>query len=247
MVCDDADRPAFVLVVAALRVVASDQPPLLIGQGLDKPGEALLGCLELGGEASRAGIAGVRHVETIVAPMDSPPAAGARQPSTVCPGCGLKLPGTGLSWEPKSFASPECWQIHGEIAGFELAHPELAGRFHQLTVDAYGAQHSGGDGRGIRIVYSLVGLHLALDRGWSGVAVRRAHQGMGRPQPSWPAFRRSADVGSLTVLDVARAGVRAGSVSGHAEVVQRWAAAVWAAWAPRHEEVAALTDRVVRR
>jgi hypothetical protein len=93
--------------------------------------------------------------------------------------------------------------VHGEVEGFELAHPELAGRFHQLTVDAYGAQHSGGDGRGIRIAYSLVGLHLALERGWSGVAVRTAHHGMGR--------RRLA------------------------------------AWAPRHQEVAALTDRVVRQ
>lgn len=135
--------------------------------------------------------------------------------------------------------------MHGEVAGFELAHPELVGRLHQLTVDTYGAQHSG-DGRGIRIAYSLVGLHLALDREWSGMAVRDAHQRMGRPQPSWPAFPSPADLGQLTVLDVAEGGARAGSVPGHAAAVQRWAAAVWAAWAPRHAEVAELTDRVVR-
>jgi Family of unknown function (DUF5946) len=137
--------------------------------------------------------------------------------------------------------------VHGEVEGFELAHLDLAGRFHQLTVDAYGAQHSGGDGRGIRIAYSLVGLHRALDRGWSGVQVRTAHQGMGRPQPSWPAFPRPAAGAALTILVVAEAGARAGSVSGHADAVQRWAAPVWAAWSPRHAEVAALTDRVVRR
>jgi Family of unknown function (DUF5946) len=133
--------------------------------------------------------------------------AGDPPPSpTLCPGCGLRLPATGLSWDPKLFASPECWQVYGEVAGCELAHPELVGRFHQLTVDTYGAQHSGGDGRGIRIAYSLVGLHLALDRGWSGLAVREAHQGMGRPQPSWPAFLRPAAVGTLTVLEVGLAG-----------------------------------------
>lgn len=154
---------------------------------------------------------------------------------------------TGLSSDPKLFASAECLLVQGEVAGFELAHQTLLGTYHQLTVDAYGAQHCGSDGRGIRIAYSLVGLHLALDRGWSGLAVRRAHQEMGRPQPSWPAFARSADVGALTVLDVAEAGARAGSVPGHAGEVQRWAAAVWAAWAPRHAEVAALSDRVVRR
>ncbi len=174
--------------------------------------------------------------------------AGDPPPSpTLCPGCGLRLPATGLSWDPKLFASPECWQVYGEVAGCELAHPELVGRFHQLTVDTYGAQHSGGDGRGIRIAYSLVGLHLALDRGWSGLAVREAHQGMGRPQPSWPAFLRPAAVGTLTVLEVGLAGARAGSVAGHAATVQRWAAAVWADWAPRHAEVAALGVRLVRR
>jgi hypothetical protein len=70
---------------------------------------------------------------------------------------------------------------------------------------------------------------------------------MGRPQPFWPAFTRPARVGELTILAVAEAGARAGSVSGHADAVQRWAAAVWAAWLSRHAEVAALTDRVVRR
>jgi hypothetical protein len=137
--------------------------------------------------------------------------------------------------------------VHGEVEGFELAHLDLVGRFHQLTADAYGAQHSGGDGRGIRIAYSLVGLHLALDRGWTGVAVRDAHQRMGRPRPSWPAFVRPSDVGPLTVLDVALAGARVGSVFGHTDAVQRWAAAVWAAWSLQHADIAALTDRVVRR
>ena len=121
------------------------------------------------------------------------------------------------------------------------------GRFHQLTVDAYGAQHSGGDGRGIRIAYSLVGLHLALDRGWTGLEVRRAHQAMGRPQPSWPAFLRPTDVATLTVLDVALAGVRADAVAGHAAAVERWAVAVWAGWAQRHPEIAALAARLVER
>ena len=174
--------------------------------------------------------------------------AGDPQPSsTLCPGCGLSLPASGLSWDRKLFASPECWQVYGEVAGFELAHPELVGRFHQLTVDAYGAQHGGIDGRGIRIAYSLVGLHLTLDRGWTGLEVRRAHQAMGRPQPSWPAFLRPADVWTLTVLDVALAGVRTGAVGGHAAAVERWAAAVWAGWAPRHVEIAALAGRVVGR
>jgi hypothetical protein len=168
-----------------------------------------------------------------------------RPESSLCPGCRLRLPASGLSWDPKQFASPECWQVYGEVQGFELAHLELSGRLHQLTVDAYGAQHSGGDGRGIRIAYSLVGLYLALDLGWSGLAVRKAHQRMGRPQPDWPAFVRPRESRSPTVFDVALEGVREGSVGGHAAAVQRWSAAVWADWESLHPEVAALAARVV--
>jgi hypothetical protein len=54
-------------------------------------------------------------------------------------------------------------------------------------------------------------------------------------------------VGTVTVLDVARAGARANSVAGHAAAVQRWAAAVWAAWESHHGEVVALTEAVVRQ
>lgn len=148
-------------------------------------------------------------------------------------------------------ASPECWAVNAEQVGFELAHPVLVGRCHQQSVDAYGAQHAGEPTGRIRVAYSLVGLHLALDRGWSGERVRAFHQRMGRPDGSWPAFERPATdggpLGSLTVDDVARAGARAGSVDGHARAVDRWARQVWAAWEEEHDAVAALTDRLASR
>jgi len=61
---------------------------------------------------------------------------------------------------------------------------------------------------------------------------------MGKPQPSWPAFERPADLGPITVLEVAAAGARADSVAGHAQAVRRWAKAVWAAWSVQHPGVA---------
>jgi Family of unknown function (DUF5946) len=169
---------------------------------------------------------------------------------TTCPGCGLQLPGSGLPWDRRRTASPECWQLYGEIQGFALGHLELVRDFHQLTVDAYAAQHAPREGGGgappPSVAYALVGLHLALDRGVSGIEVRAAHQRMGKPDPSWPRLPTPERPGAVTVLEVAAAGAMVGSVAGHAEAVRGWAAAVWQAWAAEHAAVAALADRLLR-
>jgi hypothetical protein len=169
---------------------------------------------------------------------------------TTCPGCGLQLPASGLPWDPRRNASPECWQLYGEVQGFALHHLELVRDFHQLTVDAYAAQHAprevGGDVPPIWVAYALVGLHLALDRGVSGIEVRAAHQRMGKPEPSWPRLPTPERTGAMTVFDVAAAGAMVGSVAGHAKAVRAWAAAVWQAWAAQHATVAALADRLLR-
>jgi hypothetical protein len=112
-------------------------------------------------------------------------------------------------------------------------------------VDSYGAQHAGDDARSIRVAYSLIGLFLALERGRDGLQVRHAHQRMGKPDPSWPAFDRPSDLGAITVLDVAEAGVRADSVAGHADAVGRWAQSVWRAWSAQHRAAATLAERLL--
>ena len=164
--------------------------------------------------------------------------------ATICPGCVAQLPASNWEKDPNQNYSPECWQRYGEVTGFELNHLELL-RLHQITVDTYGAQHVTGEGRGIRAAYSLVGLHLALDRGLTGVQVRSPHQRMGKPDNTWPSFIRPADPGGITVVDVANAGMQVDSVSGHAASIERWATAVWHAWTAHHADVSALTDRLL--
>jgi len=164
---------------------------------------------------------------------------------STCPGCGLELPASGHPGDKRSNASYECREVNAEVAGFELDNLVHLGRLHQLTVDAYGAQHSGGQGSGIRVAYSLVGLQLALERGFTGIQVRHLHQRMGKPGPDWPRFDSPPDPGWLTVEEVAVAGHRNGSVKGHADAVDRWARTVWAAWAARHDDVSRLTNQVI--
>ena len=170
--------------------------------------------------------------------------------ATICPGCGLRLPASGLPWDRRRNASSECWQLYGEVQGFALHHLSLVRDLQQLTVDAYAAQHAprepGGDLPPISVAYALVGLHLALDRGLSGIEVRAVHQRMGKPDPSWPRLPTPARTGGMTVFDVAGAGAMVRSVAGHAEAVRAWATAVWQAWAVQHARVAALAGRLLR-
>ena len=85
---------------------------------------------------------------------------------TTCPGCGLRAhTGSGIP-TGRLNASADCEAIYGEVIGFASEHLELL-RLHQLTVDAYGAQHPGPPTKPIRLAYSLVGLHLALELGIS--------------------------------------------------------------------------------
>jgi hypothetical protein len=165
----------------------------------------------------------------------------------VCPGCGLRSDEAGIPLDRPLNASAACWGLHAELEGYELANLARLGRYHQLTVDAYGAQHAGPPTGQRYVAYSLVGLQLALEDGLTGLDVRAFHSRMGRPDGSWPVFGRPGRPARITVADVVEAGARAGSPDGHARLVERWAADVWASWADRHEDVRSLARRLRSR
>lgn len=75
--------------------------------------------------------------------------------STECPGCKLKLPDHHLAADGFN-SSGECWELFGELSVYNIERAELT-FIHQLAVDAYGAQHSGGITKYITTFFSLVG------------------------------------------------------------------------------------------
>ena len=155
---------------------------------------------------------------------------------TACPGCGVVLPGSGEPWDPRSLASEACQALYGEVAGYESHHLLELGRWHQLLVDAYAAQHAGEATPAIGTAFALIGLHLALDAGRDGRQVRDAHRRLAATGKTWPRFSRPAGLGDLTIFDVALAR----SPDEHIANLRAWAAAVWAAWADAHDAVRAL-------
>jgi len=166
-----------------------------------------------------------------------PPVAPGADPETLepCPGCGVRLPASTWPVDRRRNASPACWERYTLVLAHEAENIIAVGRLHQLTVDTYAAQHPGPNVPAIAVPFALVGLHLTLDEGWSGLAVRGAHGWLAEHHRSWPAFEPPDGFGALTADRVARAG----SAEAHAHLVESWATATWAAWAAQHSRVRA--------
>lgn len=143
-------------------------------------------------------------------------------------------------------ASRECAAVYAEVAGFEFEHPVML-RYHQLSVDAYGAQHAGAPTTPIRIGYSLVGLWLALEHGFAGDEVRAVHHAMGHAQDWWPDFEPPLGRAGMTVRDVAEQGVRRASSTAAASATRAWAEEVWRLWTTERPGVAADVEGMLRR
>ncbi len=158
---------------------------------------------------------------------------------TTCPGCGTRLADRSDAPDPgPRRASPACLALAAEVAAREFEHPAILARWHQMTVDAYAAQHVGPDAPSIGPAFALIGLYLAVERGLGGPQVRDAHHFLATPKREWPRFEPPLTAWPVTVRDVAAAG----GPEAHAQAVQRWGASVWEAWRAAHDEVRGLTD-----
>lgn len=145
---------------------------------------------------------------------------------SICPGCGLALPGRGLA--DRMNASEACWELYGELSVYTLAR----GRefLHQHAVDAYQTQHAVRSASGIGIAFSLIGLCMAVERGASGLQVQRAHMLLGKTKREWPAFELPQKPAPLTVRDV----LNAEPGDSRDALLMKWAAAVWESWPHAH-------------
>jgi hypothetical protein len=131
-------------------------------------------------------------------------------------------------------STPECWAAFGTVLAREYEHPALFGAVHQLTVDAYAAQHPQ-DQPAKSLVAHLVSLCAVLERGSHGPMAIKAFVESRRDVP---ALAAPPAIGTLTVADV----VPAGSETEHRDLVRRWAREVWDAWSAHHVAIRQLLD-----
>jgi hypothetical protein len=127
-------------------------------------------------------------------------------------------------------ASPEDRELLDEMSAYTLTHGG-AEFIHQYLVDAWAAQHAAPTKSNIALAFALIGLYLAVEKGFSGRQVQLAHMQLGKTKRIWPWFDPRLDTPRVTIVDVARA--EAGPDRDAA--IRQWAAAVWATWNVAHD------------
>jgi hypothetical protein len=125
-----------------------------------------------------------------------------------------------------------------ELCGYTLTLQDQE-FIHQYVVDAFAAQTADESTKPIKLTFALVGLHLHLDRRYTGKHVQQVHQFLARRSREWPLFTRPSVRGSLTVLDVLAKPV---GLERH-KAIEAWCASVWEAYRASHSVLISLLRR----
>jgi hypothetical protein len=158
-----------------------------------------------------------------------------------CPGCRLKLPDQHLDPPDRVNASGECLHVYSHLQGYTVAKqdPEF---IHQHAVDTYAAQHAGGPTRDITVAFGLIGLYLAVEKGYTGKQVQLAHMRIAKVRNDWPRLEPPDQPAPLTVMDVLQAGTDAQKDA----MIRKWMGAVWESWEDRQGWVRDTTDVLLK-
>lgn len=156
-----------------------------------------------------------------------------------CPGCGVVLPDAGLPKSDRFNASGECWQMYTQLAGYTLSLNDKE-FFHQTAIDTYESQHTGATAKNITTAFGLIGLYLAIEKGFTGKQVQRAHMFLGERAHDWPRFEPPTNKWEVTVADVMDTPEADRIVK-----IKQWAFSVWQGWRASHTQVKALVDEFI--
>jgi hypothetical protein len=120
--------------------------------------------------------------------------------------------------------------VYSDLSCYTVAKQDAA-FIHQYSVDAYAAQHAGGETRDITVASGLIGLYLAREKGFTGRQVQLAHMKIAKIRKDWPRLGLPARPAAVTVQDVLLAETDAEKDA----MIRQWMAAVWESWADRQE------------
>lgn len=111
------------------------------------------------------------------------------------------------------------------LCAYTLTHGD-PGFVHQHVVDAFAAQLADASTKPITLAFALIGLHLLLERSYTGRQVQRVHRLLANRRKEWPRFDLPADRGSIWPSDV----LAAPPGRARDEMIVMWCASVWQAY-----------------
>jgi CTP:molybdopterin cytidylyltransferase MocA len=242
-----ADQPiAPMATVEAILHAATERPVIAARDAAGVHAPPVLICRRAFGLAAEAsGDAGLRsviaaHAELVATvdvdehPPDVDTPADLAALGEPCPGCGALLPPepNGPTHEYLG-ASAACWMVFGELEAREFGEAGY-GRLHRHTVDVYGVQHPGVDGRRQRqsVAVHLIGLCHWLEHGLSATQLTPITRRLASDTRDWPWLQPPAWY-DMTLLDI----LPAADVAAHERLIRLWAESAWEAWSAHHPTV----------
>ena len=126
-------------------------------------------------------------------------------------------------------------ELYNELAYNTLSHPDPS-FIHQHVVDAYGAHYASEKTKSIQLVFALVGLHLYVDKGFTGRQVQKAHMRLAKRRKNWeqPPFPRCR--GTIAISDV----MAAPAGRQRDLLIREWCISVWNAWSRERDQIVTL-------
>jgi hypothetical protein len=121
-----------------------------------------------------------------------------------------------------------------ELSYYTMGHPDTVYFIHQHAVDAFHAQTADVNTKPIRLVFSLIGLYLYLEKMYSGRQVQQAHMVLAPNNKSWILPDLPEQRGAITVSHV----LKAAPGQQRDLVINAWCSSVWAAYKHWHEIIA---------
>lgn len=111
---------------------------------------------------------------------------------------------------------------------------------HQHVVDAWALQHANERSKAIAVPFTLLGMYLHLEKGFTGREVQRVHMKLAQPhgrgpgRKDWPRFPFPKERAAMTVLDVMSV-----PESERRQAIDRWCQSLWDAWHESQEAMRA--------
>jgi Family of unknown function (DUF5946) len=138
-----------------------------------------------------------------------------------------------MSRDPEDTRMTAMRAAYDEVYVYTIGRP---GFILQHVVDAFGAQTAAPEAKPIRVVFSLVGLYLHVEKKFSGGQVQQAHVELGRRKRDWPAVALPKHRGAITAIDV----LAAAPGDHRDKAIEEWCASVWAAFQDNRSRIIGL-------
>jgi hypothetical protein len=127
---------------------------------------------------------------------------------------------------------------YNELSAWTMSHG-ARDFIHQHVVDTWKAQMADESSKPIGVVFSLAGLYLHVERGFTGRQVQEAHMKMAKSRDPWPRLPLPAFRGEMKPSDV----LAATEAAAREKAIHDWTVSTWKAFRASRDAIIEILAR----